>query len=116
MKERNIQNSIRLACGKGDTRLFVNDVGMAEIGGTLIRYGLCTGSTDLVGVHSVVITPDMIGRKIGVAVFAEVKTEKGIVKPHQEKFIKQMTSMGCISGVVRSVQDMKNLLSDWYIR
>ena len=111
MKERNIQNSIRLECSKGDTRLFVNDVGVAEQGGRKIRYGLCNGSTDLVGVHTVTVTGDMVGQRVGLAVFAEVKTATGTVKPHQQRFMDNMSDMGCIVGVVRSVEDMQKLLT-----
>lgn len=114
MKERNIQNSIRLECSNGDTRLFVNDVGVAEVGGRKIRYGLCNGSTDLVGVHTITVTGEMVGREVGVAVFAEVKTPTGTVKPHQQSFMNQMTKMGCIVGVVRSVSDMKQLITNWH--
>lgn len=113
MKERNIQNEIRLAHSNGDTRLFVNDVGVAEVGGRTIRYGLCNGSTDLVGVHTVTVTSDMVGKRIGVAVFSEVKTLTGTVKPHQQNFMNQMTKMGCIVGVVRSVSDMQLLITNW---
>lgn len=111
-KERNTQNRIRLRFGRGNTRLFVNDQGVATIGERTIRYGLGTGTTDLVGVHTITITPEMVGKKIGVAVFAEVKTEIGKVKPHQQDFIDQMLKMGAIAGVVRSEDDMKKLLAD----
>ncbi len=113
MKERNIQNKIRLAHSNGKTRLFVNDVGMAKVKGVSIPYGLCKGSTDLVGVHTVTVTDDMVGREIGVAVFAEVKTPTGRVKPHQQAFLDQMTKMGCIVGVVRSEDDMSDLITNW---
>lgn len=107
MKERNIQNQIRLACSRGKTRLFVNDQVYVEGVG---KFGLGNGSTDLVGVHTVTITGDMVGQEIGVAVFAEVKTPTGRVKPHQEQFMAQMRKMGCIVGVVRSVEDMQEML------
>lgn len=113
MKERNIQNSIRLECSKGNTRLFVNDVGVAKVGERTIRYGLCNGSTDLVGVHTITVTGDMVGREVGVAVFAEVKTPTGTVKPHQQDFMNQMSKMGCIAGVVRSIDDMTQLITNW---
>lgn len=112
MKERNVQNLIRLNCSKGNTRLFVNDQGVATVGDRTIRYGLGVGSTDLVGVHTIVITPEMVGRIIGVAVFAEVKTDTGRLQEHQENFINQMLKMGAIAGVVRSVEDMNNLLEN----
>lgn len=110
MKERDIQNSIRLKFSRGNTRLFVNDQGVAEINGRTMRYGLGVGTSDLIGVQTVTITKDMVGRQLGVAVFAEVKTEKGIVKPHQAAFLQQMAKMGAISGVVRSLNDMEKLL------
>jgi hypothetical protein len=108
VKERNIQNLIRLKCSRGKTRLFVNDQVYVEGVG---KFGLGNGSTDLVGVHTVTITGDMVGQEIGVAVFAEVKTPTGTVKPHQEEFMNQMKKMGCIVGVVRSVEDMQELLT-----
>lgn len=111
VKERNIQNNIRLNCSRGNTRLFVNDQGVANIGDRTIRYGLGVGTTDLVGVHTVTITPEMVGKQIGVAVFAEVKTPTGMIKMHQQDFINQMLKMGAIAGVVRSVEDMNLLLT-----
>lgn len=110
MKERNIQNTIRLNCSKGNTRLFNNDQGVAELNGRKIAYGLGKGSTDLVGVHSIVVTPELVGQRIGLAVFAEVKTATGVVKQHQKDFMQTMRDLGCISGVVRSTEDMQKLL------
>ena len=110
VKERNIQQRIRLDHSKAKTRLFNNDQGVAEVNGRRISYGLGNGSTDLVGVHTVMITPEMVGREVGIAVFAEVKTDIGRVEPHQQAFMDQMARMGCISGVVRSSKDMAALL------
>ena len=67
--------------------------------------GVPRGYSDLSGYKSVVITPDMVGKTIGVAVFAEVKTETGRIRDEQVNFIEQAKRKGCIAGVVRSVED-----------
>ena len=42
--------------------------------------------------------------------FVEVKTETGRVRPEQKKFLERMQSYGFIAGVVRSVDDAKELI------
>lgn len=114
MKEINIQNTIRLTYSKGDCRLWRNNVGEAKtLNGCYIKYGLCPDSSDLVGIKTIRITPEMVGKDIGVAIFAEVKTEKGIVSIEQQNFLDLCIDMGCIAGVVRSPEHMKILLDSY---
>lgn len=47
---------------------------------------------------------------LGVFVGAEVKTEKGVISSVQKRVIKQINYNGGICGVVRSVEDTKELL------
>lgn len=59
---------------KGDLRLFRNNVGMLKNEkGTYVHYGLHNGSHDLIGIKKVKITPDMVGKTIGVFVSIEIK-------------------------------------------
>lgn len=112
MKERNIQNLIRLNCSKDAVRLFVNDQGVAKLpDGTTIKYGLGNDSPDLWGWKSVVITPDMVGMTLAVTVGIEVKSEKGIVRKGQQTFMDFMRAAGAIVGVARSVEDAKKILA-----
>ena len=83
--ETALQNEIRLAVGKlKDTRIFRNNVGM--ING--VQFGLCVGSSDLIGFKSVTITPEMVGQKVAIFTAIEVKTESGKVSERQPSLLK----------------------------
>lgn len=104
--ETTLQNEIRLALGKHkNVRMFRNNVGM--ING--VQFGLCVGSSDLIGFQSVTITPEMVGQKIAVFTAIEVKTESGKVSEPQTKFIEMVRSFGGIGAIVRSVDDALNV-------
>lgn len=108
MSETALQNEIRLAVGKlKDTRIFRNNVGM--ING--VQFGLCVGSSDLIGFKSITVTPDMVGQKIAVFAALEVKTAKGKVSPAQSKFIEMVRKFGGISAIVKSIDDAVNVLA-----
>jgi hypothetical protein len=60
--EHEIQQRIRLACGRGPVRLWRNNTGaLVDQQGRCVRFGLCKGSSDLIGLRSVVVTPEMAG-------------------------------------------------------
>lgn len=133
MAERDIQNRILLECGRGDTRLFRNNVGQGWIGKStrfsradtvtvqpgdvLIRQaralhaGLCEGSPDLIGWRGVEITPDMVGQRVAVFAGLEVKTDTGRPTPEQMRFIAAVRDAGGIAGIVRSPESAAALLA-----
>ena len=52
-----IQNAIRLEHGSGPARLWRNNTGaLKDATGRLVRYGLCPGSSDLIGLRTRIIT------------------------------------------------------------
>ncbi len=104
--ETALQNKIRLAINAPNVRMFRNNVGM--ING--IRFGLCNGSSDLIGFQSVTITPEMVGQKIAIFTAIEVKTESGKVSEQQTKFLNMVARFGGIGAVVRNVDDAVDLL------
>lgn len=72
-----------------------------------VRAGLdVDGSSDLIGWRSVIITPDMVGKKVAVFVACEVKTEKGRLSETQEKFINNVRAAGGIGLVQRGNQEI----------
>jgi hypothetical protein len=106
--ETTLQNEIRLELGKRkNVRMFRNNVG--QIGA--VNFGLCVGSSDLIGFQSVTITPEMVGQKVAVFTAFEIKTPKGKPTPAQTKFIEMVRSFGGIGAIVRSVGDAVNELS-----
>lgn len=56
-------------------------------------------------------TPDLIGCYQGKGFALEAKTDKGKVTPLQERELKAWAASGAITGVVRSVDDVRELLN-----
>jgi hypothetical protein len=122
--ETEVRNSIRLACN-GATRLFNNPVGEAWAGNVLdhadgrlvlgyprrVAYGLCPGSSDLIGFTAVTITPEMVGRTVAVMTAVEVKTARGTPTAEQLNFIDAVRRAGGIAGVARSPEEALALIA-----
>ena len=113
MSEASTQQDIRLALGKHPgIRCFRNNVGAYKApDGRVIRYGLVTGSGDLIGWKTVVITPDMVGRHIAQFMSIEVKAPKGVVRPEQVTWAENVRKAGGIAVIARSVEDVQFLLA-----
>ena len=108
--EAYVQNKIRLAVGSGDVRLFRNNTGaLMDMQGRLVKFGLCKGSSDLIGFRSITITPDMVGQKIAVFSAIEVK-DKGKATVEQKNFINIINNAGGYAGVAKNVNDAKKIL------
>lgn len=123
--EAHIQAACRLAIGREPhVRLFRNNVGEAWHGRvanrstdalTLLRptrivYGLCDGSSDLIGWTTVTITPEMVGQRVAVFTAGEVKRPGVTVPAHQERFLDAVRAAGGRAGVIRSAADAKALV------
>lgn len=109
--EQAVQNKIRLAVGRGVVRLFRNNTGaLKDQRGQLVRYGLCKGSSDLIGWKSATITPDMVGQQIAVFVAIEVK-DKGRATDDQLRFLEAVKAAGGHAGLARSISDAQAILS-----
>lgn len=111
MKEQNTLHRIMLELGQSVfTKLFRNNTGMGWTGkhrktGTAVTIyearplhaGLCTGSSDLIGWHSLTITPAMVGKQVAVFTAIEAKALKGKLTPEQEQFLHVLKQSGGIS-------------------
>ncbi len=116
MKETNVQRSIMMAVSRLGTRIFRNNVGTAWNGknyatkdgkrvienAQLIRFGLCKGSSDLIGYTSKTVTPDMVGKKVALFTAIEVKKKGGKESPEQKNFIKRLNDAGGLGGFAYS--------------
>lgn len=106
------QRRILLALSRGDVRLFRNNVGVATFeGGERVAYGLCPGSSDLIGWRSVLVTPEMVGRRLAVFVAVEAKTESGRLTGRQRNFLEAVQRAGGIAGVSRTVDEATAILA-----
>ena len=102
MKETNIQQLIRIEASKHGFRLWRNHVGGLYDGdGRFHKFGLCKGSSDLIG-----ISPD--GRFVAI----EVKMPGEKPTKEQVIFIQYVQSMGGIAGVADSVDSFLKIIVD----
>lgn len=123
MSEANTQADILLDLGRGDSRLFRNHVAKGwtgefvrtEAGLTILRnarrasFGLCVGSSDTIGLRRVLITPEMIGRNLGVFTAIEVK-DRAPATAEQLAFIRMVQKFGGFAGIARSVDDARSIV------
>ncbi len=113
--ETDLQQRIRLALGtRPDARLFRNQVGSLPDPrtGRLVTFGLARGSADLIGWRTIVVTPDMVGRRLAVFTSIEVKTPTGRVRPDQQAWLGVVRKAGGIADIARSVPDAELVLSN----
>lgn len=109
--ETDLVKSIRLAAGRGNVRLFRNNVGQARTEtGAVIVYGLCSGSSDLIGWVSRTVTADMVGQKVAIFTALEVKKAGRYADKDQRNFIRVVKEAGGIADVVRSVEEAKGVV------
>lgn len=105
MKESEIQHQIRLSLGS-DPRVLLwrNNTGVAKFKDSSVRYGLCNGSSDLVGI---VTMPNGTGRFIAL----ECKTQRGAATTEQRLFLELVRKRGGFAAIVRSVEDAKTAIA-----
>lgn len=95
MRESTIQKQIMVALSEAGCMVWRNNTGVLKnAAGIPIKFGLCPGSSDLIG-----ICPQ--GRFLAV----EVKTPTGRVSEAQQRFIDAVRAAGGLAGVARSVED-----------
>lgn len=110
-----IQQQIRLALGtRSDLRLFRNNTGSLPDPrtGRPIQFGLAKGSADLIGLRTVTITPDMVGRQVAVFTSLEIKTPTGRATPEQRSWLEMVRSRGGLAGIARSIQDANEIVEN----
>ena len=112
VSETNLLQAIRLACSRRNVRLWRNNTGKLEDKtGRWVSFGLCEGSSDLIGFKSVVITADMVGQRIAQFVAIECKAKRGRLSVAQATFLSAVSVAGGIAIEARSVEDAEAALS-----
>ncbi|MCW6661869.1 VRR-NUC domain-containing protein [Aerococcaceae bacterium NML201209] len=102
MRESDIQNEIRIKLSDYAIVFRANVGKVRTSDGRYFDTGLPKGFCDLFGFRF----------SDGRIFFIEVKTEKGRVRPEQEKFIELVKSKGAIAGVARSVEDALKIIGE----
>lgn len=112
----------KLAC----VRLFRNNVGVGWVANASrvladdsvilknwrrIRFGLFPGSSDYIGWKSVVITQEMVGRRVAVFLAIETKRAAGGKKQAEQRhFISTVKEAGGLAGFVSTQQDAQKII------
>ncbi len=118
--EASVQVELRLAAAQRGATLWRNNSGAClDQSGRMIRYGLGNDSkklnevwksADLIGITPVTVTPEMVGRTLGVFTGVEVKgaawrwTGNGR-EVGQQNFLTDVTNHGGIGMFATSVDD-----------
>jgi len=124
--EARIQREIMLALSQAGCLVWRNNTGQAWQGKVIhqsgdqvtlsgarrINFGLCKGSSDLIGAKKITVTPDMVGKEIGVFLAPEVKTPQGRITQEQQNFIVAVNRAGGIGFVARSAEDALTQLGE----
>jgi len=99
MKETNILKLCLMALSQAGCLAWRNNTGaLPDRQGRIVRYGLCNGSSDLIG-----LAPD------GIFFAVEVKTATGKPTPEQLTFIAAIRRQGGRAGVARSPEEAVSL-------
>ena len=86
--EKDIEKKIIVSVQGAGSIVFKNNVGYAQKTDPntgkkyWIRFGLCEGSSDLIGITPVTITQGMVGKTIGV--FTAIEVKKDVTKSYDK--------------------------------
>lgn len=102
-------------------RLFRNNTGKAYAGVAarqpdgsvhiknprVFHGGLCVGSSDLIGWSSILVTPEMVGRRVAVFTASEIKSSRKMKPTREQKaFIAAVNEAGGIGIVAYELKDL----------
>ena len=124
--ETKVQRKIMLALSEAGCIVWRNETAGAWVGkvihkagdqvtlasARMMPFGLCEGSSDIIGVQPVTITQEMVGQTVGVFIAQEVKTQTGRASKKQLHFIDFINKKGGVAGIVRSVKDALELINN----
>ena len=111
MSEAQTQQAIRLQLSRGPCRLWRNNTGLLyDRQGRPVSFGLCKGSSDLIGFRAITIGPEHVGQQLAVFAAVEVKSATGRATTEQKAFIEMVQAAGGLAGVARSTEDAAGIL------
>lgn len=125
MKESAVTSHVRLDAARLGIELWRNNSGgFYDEKGRFVRYGLGSftpeqecKSSDFIGITPVLITPDMVGKVIGVFTAVEMKPEDWRMVPsdkralHQKKFIDMVIKAGGYAGFATCVNSFRRIIN-----
>ena len=126
MNESSVQQRVRLDAASQQIELWRNNSGcLIDQTGRPVRYGLCNDSaglnariksSDLVGLTPTFVTPQMVGRVLGVFTAIECKKEGWHMTPSDDRAIAQaafhdiVRRAGGFAGFATCVEDFRKIV------
>lgn len=126
MKESAVASHVRLDAAQQGVELWRNNTGAYEdFTGRWIRYGLCNDSkalnkvlksSDLIGITPVMITPDMVGKVVGVFTAVETKPEGWVFRKSDKRAVAQQAfhdivkKSGGYAGFATSKEEFRRII------
>jgi VRR-NUC domain len=112
--ESALLSRLLVRCSQLGARIFRNNVGrLKDRNGRWVQYGLCVGSSDLIGYLPVTITPEHVGQTLAVFVAIEAKSATGTLRPEQRQFLNVVHGHGGITCLARSEADAEMTFAPW---
>lgn len=113
MSEAEILHDIRLHGGQlPGVVLYRNQVGVAQYpGGKRVPYGLTRGASDIIGLRSLLITPQHVGSTLAQFVAIEVKTDTGRLTKEQQLFLDLVQARGGLAICARDLDTARRALT-----
>jgi hypothetical protein len=109
--ETDLLRALQLDATKRGLRLLRNNVGaLTDIRGHVVRYGLCVGSSDLIGWTPHLVTATDVGRTLAIFTAVEGKRVPRRVTPQQQAFIDAVRAAGGLACVAYAVEDLERML------
>lgn len=126
MKESASASHIKLDAANIGVSLWRNNVGMLmNDRGVPVRFGLCNDSalvnkhcksSDLIGITSMLITPEMVGQMVGVFTAIETKRTGWVYSENDERAVAQkkfhdiVKSAGGFAGFASSIEEFRKII------
>jgi hypothetical protein len=123
LKEQSIQNSILATLGANN--IYALRINSGNFWGGEVKshdgqylllehptkiQGAPAGTSDIICCKTVIITPEMIGRRIGIFCCLEIKQPGEKPKKHQENYLAVMRARGAIAGWATSPAEALEIL------
>ena len=107
------QRTFRINCGLAWAGRIINRVGgVVTLANASPVHGAEAGVSDLIGFDSVIITPEMVGKRVAVFVATELKaTKNDKLKKKQIAFRDMVVKLGGIHREVR--EDSRVITTGW---
>lgn len=99
---------------RADVRIWRNNVGVYEYApGKYLRYGLCNGSADFIGLYSMIVRPEHVGKRVAIFFAPESKARGKDAEEHQDTWLNEIIAAGGIAGVARNGDEADELIRTW---